>query len=150
MRNQLPLLLLLLFFCSALFAQKTKISGTVTDSITHSPIEGAMVKALLDKKMIAFGTTNKSGKYNLEFENRTRMLSFCFQHISYHTKTQSTANRSQQLNASLSSTALMLREVSVSAPKVLMKTDTVSFNVSSFKTAGDRSIEDVIKKLPGV
>ncbi len=143
-------LLLYLFFCQTLLAQKTEISGIVADSVSLKPIEGVVVKALLDKKMIAFGTTNKSGKYNLEFENRTGMLSVCFQHISYHTKTQSTANRSQQLNASLSSTALMLREVSVSAPKVLMKTDTVSFNVSSFKTAGDRSIEDVIKKLPGV
>ena len=150
MRNQLSFLFLLLFFCNPLFAQKTEINGTVTDSITNSPVEGVVVKALLNQKMKTFGTTNKSGKYNLGFEKQTGMLTVCFQHISYNTKTQSTANRSQQLNVSLSSKVLILREVSVAAPKVLLKSDTVSFNVGSFKTAGDRSIEDVIKKLPGV
>jgi hypothetical protein len=150
MRHKLSFLFLLIFFSYSLFAQKIEISGTVSDSITHSPVEGVVVKALLNQKMIAFGTTNKSGKYNLGFENQTGMLTLNFQHISYNSKVQNTANRSQQLNVSLSSKTLMLREVSVATPTVIHKTDTVSFNVGSFKTAGDRSIEDVIKRLPGV
>jgi len=150
MRHKLSFLFLLIFFSHSLFAQKTEISGTVTDSITHSPVEGAVVKALLNQKIIAFGTTNKSGKYNLGFDNQTGMLTLNFQHISYNSKIQNTANRTQQLNVSLSSKTLLLREVNVAAPTVIHKTDTVSFNVGSFKTAGDRSIEDVIKKLPGV
>jgi len=150
MRHKLSFLFLLIFFSHSLFAQKTEISGTVSDSITHSPVEGVVVKALLNQKIIAFGTTNKSGKYNLGFENQTGMLMLNFQHISYNSRIQNAANRTQQLNVSLSSKTLMLREVSVAAPSVIHKTDTVSFNVGSFKTAGDRSIEDVIKKLPGV
>ena len=150
MHNKLSFLFLLVFFSHSLFAQKTEITGTVTDSITHSPVEGAMVKAMLNQKMIAFGTTNKSGKYNLGFENQSGALTLNFQHISYNSKIKVASNRSQQLNVSLSSKTLMLREVSVAAPAVIHKSDTVSFNVGSFKTAGDRSIEDVIKKMPGV
>jgi hypothetical protein len=150
MRNRLFFLLLLLFFCNTLSAQKTEINGTVADSITHLPIEGVVVKAMLNQKLIAFSTTNKLGNYNLGFENQTRMITICFQHISYNTKTQNTVNSSSQINVSLSSKDLILREVSVAAPKVFLNKDTVSFNVASFKTAGDRSIEDVIKKLPGV
>ena len=103
MHNKLSFLFLLVFFSHSLFAQKTEITGTVTDSITHSPVEGAMVKAMLNQKMIAFGTTNKSGKYNLGFDNQTGMLTLNFQHISYNSKLQNTANRSHHLNVSLSS-----------------------------------------------
>ena len=150
MRHKLLFLFLLIFFSHSLFAQKIEISGTVSDSITHSPVEGVVVKALLNQKIIAFGTTNKTGRYNLGFENQSGALTLNFQHISYNSKIQTTANHTQQLNVALSSRTLMLREVSVAAPAVIHKSDTVSFNVGSFKTAGDRSIEDVIKKLPGV
>ncbi|MBQ9173272.1 MAG: hypothetical protein IJ584_06635 [Bacteroidales bacterium] len=43
-----------------------------------------------------------------------------------------------------------LREVKVIAPKMEQKGDTLNYNVSSFADASDRSIGDILKKLPGI
>jgi|GEM_PF-4693203 len=148
--HRIMLLFVSLFISSALFAQKTEISGIVKDSLTQQPIEGVVVNALDGKRIIAFGITNKAGDYKLSFQNQAQRLTVSFQHIAYHSKTRTGVNKSQQLNPGLRSKTVTLREVRVKAPDVVVKKDTISFNVASFKTAADRSIEDVIKKLPGV
>ncbi len=148
--HRILFLFIFLFFGSTLFAQKTEISGIVKDSLTQRPIEGVVVNALDGNRILAFGITNKTGDYKLSFQNPAQRLTVSFQHIAYHTKKQTGPNKSQQLNAGLKSKTVSLREVRVKAPDVVVKKDTISFNVSSFKTAADQSIEDVIKKLPGV
>lgn len=46
--------------------------------------------------------------------------------------------------------ALELREVTVEADKVIRNGDTITYRVSGFKQDIDRSIEDVIKRMPGL
>lgn len=145
------LILVLFTFSQILLAQKTEISGIVTDSVSLKPIEGVVVTALANKKIIAFCSTNNFGSYKLTFESTVPMLALSFQNMTYKNKTQNVNNKTQKLNVSLSSKLISLREVTVKASfVVLVKKDTVSFSVASFKSASDRSIEDVIKKLPGV
>lgn len=43
-----------------------------------------------------------------------------------------------------------LKDVTVSVPPIKVKGDTLTYNVASFKNASDRSIEDIIRKLPGI
>jgi len=142
--------LALFTFSQILLAQKTEISGIVRDSVSLEPIEGVVVKALADKKIIAFGSTNNLGIYKLTFESTVPILALSFQNLTYKNKTQNVNNKTQKLNVSLSSKLISLREVTVKAPMITVNKDTLSFNVASFKSASDRSIEDVIKKLPGV
>lgn len=144
-------LLVSFFVCSSfLFSQKSEITGMIRDSVTHNPIEGVVVKVLDGKMMIAYTLSNKLGEYKLIVENQTQTFSVTFQHIAYKVKSQLISNKSQQLNAELNSKTVTLRETIVEAPIIQVKKDTISFNVASFKSASDRSIEDVIKKLPGM
>ena len=43
-----------------------------------------------------------------------------------------------------------LREVVVKSKPIWNKEDTIVYSVNAFKTLGDKSIGDVLKKLPGV
>lgn len=44
---------------------------------------------------------------------------------------------------------LELKEVVVKVPSIKSIGDTLVYDVASFRSASDRNIEDVIKKLPG-
>ena len=46
--------------------------------------------------------------------------------------------------------AKLLAEVTVEAPAIVVKEDTIEYNVSSFKVKEGAVVEDVLKKLPGV
>ena len=43
-----------------------------------------------------------------------------------------------------------IREVTIRAPRLSFRGDTVSYNVSRFTEAQDRSIADVLRKMPGI
>lgn len=45
---------------------------------------------------------------------------------------------------------ISIREVTVRAPKIQMKGDTIQYNVASFAEAQDRNLGDVLKKMPGI
>lgn len=50
----------------------------------------------------------------------------------------------------LAEQAVELREVTAKAPPVSARNDTIAYNIASFATPGDRHLEDVLKKLPGI
>lgn len=57
---------------------------------------------------------------------------------------------SQVLNFTLKKGEVTLKEIIVKSPLAQRRGDTLSFKVEEFKSDADRSIGDVIKKLPGV
>lgn len=140
----------LYLFFSTTFAQNVEIKGIVKDSISLELIDGMVVQVIDNKKIIAYDVTKKDGSYKLYFESPSESVLIKFRHLAYHEKVLKTVNKSKQLNVALSTKNIQIREVIVKAPEVIQKKDTVSFNVAAFQGAGDRSIEDVIKKLPGV
>lgn len=143
-------MVIFLFFCNLLNAQKTEITGLVRDSITHEPINSVIIKTFDKAKLIAFCTTNNKGEYKLSIESGAETLNLNYEHIAYKTVTFVLQNKSQQQNTYLASKPVSIREVAVKAPEIIVKKDTVSYNVKAFTSAGDRNIEDVIKKLPGL
>ena len=126
------------------------ISGTVTDSVSKAPIEGVVVKAMDGKKLLAYATTLSSGTYKFWIESPPTAFTLTFQHLSYEGKSASVSDKTRQFNVRLKAEANALREYSIVAPKILVKKDTVSFSVASFTKVGDRTIEDVLKNLPGL
>lgn len=59
-------------------------------------------------------------------------------------------NTSQRQDFVLTGKGIQLKEVSVRAPKISQRNDTLSYLVSAFADQSDRSIGDVLKKMPGI
>jgi hypothetical protein len=68
--------------------------------------------------------------------------------IGKHTKT--VPARTQKVDFIIDETPLELKEVSVTAPKIKLRGDTLDYRVDAFADRNDRVIGDVLKKMPGI
>lgn len=143
----------LLFTCNALIAQVT-ISGTVKDS-TGKGIPS--VSVTLKKKngiILSFAITNAGGVYKIKNEKATVSDTLFIEANAMGYRMQKTAVKGaeQVYNFEMVSTSTRLPDVTVQNKRSLLKRegDTLNYDVASFSNKQDRTIGDVIKKLPGV
>lgn len=132
------------------FAQ-TVISGTITDAENNSAMEGAIIKLSdTNNQLIAYTTSLANGNYCLKFvsSHSTHLLSVSF--LGYKTMVVEIANQNCVKNFSLQTDAIMLHEVHVKPPAISKVGDTLTYNVDRFKLEQDRSISDVLRKMPGI
>ncbi len=159
MKKACILLLTLSFFCVTAIAQKNgMVKGTAYDTLTKKTVGNATVTLMLkkDSSLISFTMTDSRGRFELTGipYGEYRLL---ITHVNYHNtnkfftinETNKTANLD---NIVMNDRAKILSEVVVKseAPPVTLVGDTIQYNAGSFKTQPNASVEDLLKKLPGV
>lgn len=141
---------LLIFICSLLplmTLAQIRITGTVTDA-AGSAMAGAIIQVRNNAthKIIRFGKTNGTGSFALEADNdcylEIAMLGFKKQCIS-----KLVENR--PLHIVMQEESFTLKDVTVKASKVRERGDTITYNVGTFADRNDRSIGDVLARIPG-
>lgn len=140
------LLLLILPYCS--FAQ-TIISGVANDSKSGG-IKGVVVKVLNNGNTTAYSITDDNGRFELKFNIKEADLLLSFEHLTYNKLQRSISNRSQTLDVILTERVLDIETVTVSAPMMRQRGDTLSYHLASFTGRADVSLEDAMKNLPGI
>lgn len=147
---RIGLLLLSCFYSFQVLAQSV-MNGRVSDAETKEALDKAIVKVLNDKKqLITYTITDKEGNYSLRIKSSLPEVFLSVHYLGYRTEVIKTPNKTDRKNFALHSEAVNLKEVHVK-PRVIMKTgDTLSYNVTSFRMQQDRSIADVLKKMPGI
>lgn len=65
-------------------------------------------------------------------------------------QTRKIENKSQIVDFKVESGMLVLQEVNVIARKILASKDTINYSVGSFANESDKTIRDVIRKMPGM
>lgn len=143
------ILLLLLFFSANGMDAQTLLKGVVQD-VHKNAVEGAVVKVFENKKIISFGITTAQGTYEVKFQSSQRQLKISFEHLSYQKEIRSVSNESQTVSVTLEDNITRLKEVTVSLPKIQQRGDTLSYRLSAFIGKGDVSLEDAMKKIPGI
>lgn len=132
-------------------AQKT-VSGRVTD-LQSRPVSDVIVKLTLKGRILTFGTTDTKGNYLLRVEEVKEGAILSFAHISYEAEEvalKPTERKEIVENMALVQKSISLKEVKVRANPLLLKGDTLSYNLASFLGKGDVTLEDGLKRLPGV
>lgn len=151
--------LVLLLISATLIAQRNgAIKGVVMDTVSKQPVAGATLTIMerKDSSLISFTMTDNQGRF--EFRGLPngdfRLL---ITHVNYHNGNKYfNITDSKKLvemgNVVLNDRTKILEEVVVSAeaPPVTMIADTIQYNAGSFKTAPNASVEDLLKKLPGI
>lgn len=141
-----------LFICvisSFCFAQ-ISINGTVTDSL-NNPVANATISLKADHLVLRFTRTDQYGKYNFTAILNTGVSYLiearCF---GYQTKTIK-YNQTNVYNFVLKEAAINLQDVNVKhKPVITQKGDTLSYRTADYANQNDRSIGDVLKKMPGI
>ena len=143
--------LLLFFFLSIFtFAQKT-VSGKVTDS-DGQPVPSASVTVEEPGKdaIIAYSITNSKGEYKVTFTTPEQNVDLKVKAFNQKPQTKSIKNDNQTLNLSLESDATEIKEVKLKAKMVTKRGDTISYDIKAFESKSDRTLADVLKKVPGI
>lgn len=154
------LYVLVLFLSSGLFAlgQRGEVKGVAFDTLSKRPVPDATVTILTksDSSLVSFGMTDDKGRFSITSlpNGEYRIL---LTHVAFHNSSQffsiSDSARTAQLgNIVMNDRTRMLEEVVIKseAPPVTLIGDTVQYNAGSFKTQPNASVEQLLKKLPGV
>ncbi|MFV0472598.1 MAG: hypothetical protein ACK5L7_11315 [Paludibacteraceae bacterium] len=132
-------------------SQQTTIEGVVFDIEGKRPLSGAIV-SLLDEKneAIAYDISSDRGVYHLSFNSADKKMLLVGRMLGYKEVLVELENKSQQQNLYLEETGIEIKEVIVKSKPINVNEDTLQYSVNTFKSAGDRVIGDVLKKLPGI
>ncbi|WGH74254.1 outer membrane beta-barrel protein [Tenacibaculum tangerinum] len=148
-----------LLFASSIFAQsyQFKITGVVASEKDKTPIEAATIhlEKAKDSTVVTYTISNNKGLFSLEGKTYHKNVKLFISYIGMDDYSKSIQlDKTPNLNLGtvlLKEKSNLLNEVVVkSRAPITIKKDTLEFNVKSFKTKKDATVEDLLKKLPGV
>src|SRR5690554_2260030 len=148
--------ILILFISANSFSQNFKVSGTLIDEETRDPLEAATVfmETAKDSTLLTYTITNRNGKFTLEGNSSVKKARVNISFVGYesfHREIDLTERIPDLGDIPIAFSIASLDEVVVkSRAPITIKKDTLEFNVASFKTKRDATIEDLLKELPGV
>ena len=131
---------------------QTMVTGRVTD-MQNKPVSDVIVKLVSGSKTLAFTSSNAQGEYSLEVKNvPSGEVTLQFTHISYEKESErlSFKEKAVKVDMLLTPKAVSLKEVTVKTDPLRQRGDTLSHNLASFLGKGDVTLEDGLRRLPGV
>lgn len=126
------------------------LSFEIKDSTTLEPLVGVTCRVYSSSgKFYSYGISDKKGVMKLQ-THLNDWLEFSF--LGYEKlKINISSNQSPRTHiVFMKPSTVALREVQIKAPPISARNDTLVYRVSAFTKAGDRHLEDVLKRLPGV
>lgn len=150
MKRLLYIILYVVLAASA--SAQVRVTGRVID-LQNKPVSDVIVKLVSGSKTLAFTSSNAQGVYSLEVKNApTGEVALQFTHISYEKESERVTLKEKvtKVDILLTPKAVSLKEVTVKPDPLRQKGDTLSHNLASFLGKGDVTLEDGLKRLPGV
>lgn len=151
----------ILFFCFSLalgttaFCQTGKLTGTVTDAETKSPLELATVTVFgQDSSIVSFKLSDKNGKFTIEKLplKKNLLVSVTYTgYVGYNKTIQLDAGKTDTLSASLSLNNKDTNAIVVTATiPIRMNGDTLEINPAAFKLKQDAVVEELLNQVTGI
>ncbi len=129
---------------------QVNVSGTVVDKESNEPLTGASVIVKgADGKIKKYATSKGNGGFAMSLPSvagcrlEVSMMSFAKQSIPLDSV-------KFPLTVYMEPGSTLLKEVTVKADRIREQGDTITYGVSAFAQAQDRSIGDVLKRMPGI
>ncbi len=126
------------------------VRGTVVEEGTNEPLTGAsVILRNAEGKIKKYATSNAKGEFTIstpDIKDYTLDVSM----MSYAKQTVKLDSVKFPITIIMKASATMLKEVAVKADRIREQGDTITYSVGSFAQAQDRSIGDVLKRMPGI
>lgn len=137
-------------FLATVAAAQINVTGNVIDKESNEPLVGASVIVKgADGKIKKFASSKSDGGFAIVMPSvngcrlEVNMMSFAKQTIPLDSV-------SFPLIVYMEPGTTQLKEVTVKADRIREQGDTITYNVGSFAQQQDRSIGDVLKRMPGI
>lgn len=149
MNRIIPILLICLCVNFNVYAQ-FDVTGKIIDNITKEELIGVSVVIKgTDGKIKKFTTSKTDGVFSMSVPSiegsRLEVIS-----IGYEKQSIPLDSVSFPIEIFLSPGSTQLKEVIVKADRIREQGDTITYNVGTFAQTQDRSIGDVLKRMPGI
>ena len=158
MKRFILVLSLLAVVCMGVAQTRNKgtLAGKVLDSLLGQPLADATVTLMSqqDSSSLAFAVVDKQGHFELRNLQLGRFL-VLISYIGYRDIIKPVAITPAYLNINMGIVYLQhdshtLESVVITAPPVKIINDTIQFKASAFKTRLNATVEDLLKKIPGI
>ena len=141
---------LLFLVVSVSSVAQVNVTGKVIDKENNEPLTGASVIVKgADGKIKKFASSKSDGGFSMTMPSvngcrlEVTMMSFAKQSIPLDSV-------DFPLTVYMEPGTTLLKEVTVKADRIREQGDTITYNVGSFAQQQDRSIGDVLKRMPGI
>lgn len=145
--------LALLFLALSVRGQGITLTGNVRDGKDQSALQdvNVVISSQGHKDITAYTISDQKGSFRLTYTPaKDKEYVIRFSYLGYETVVLNIEKSITQYNVALHAQAIGIKEIIVKAPKIKSQGDTIIYNVASFSKEGDKTIGDVLKKLPGV
>ena len=147
------IVILLFFFSLPLFSQQIKLEGKIIDQENRS-IQSASVSIIDDNdNNLGYNYSDEDGSYSILFEKpKSEKITVEVSCLGYHKKTLFMNIKTNTIqNFILEEKIESLQEIVVeSGKKIRIEQDTTTIKVASFGNKTEQTVEDILKKLPGI
>ena len=135
---------------SSVFSQVT-INGKLSDEMGN-PISGGsvVIKQIGTNNIISYDISKANGKYEIAFSSKLKDLEIWVGNLGFESIKKNIENKSQTQNFELREKLVMIDEIVIKNSPITKKGDTINYSVSSFAKDHDRTIADVLNRLPGI
>lgn len=141
----------LLVACPLLVKAQTTLEGVVVEQTNGTPIEGAIIHVSDNyQEPLGFDISKKDGTFKIVVQSDVSELLVQVTLLGHATQNLTIENRNQSLKVQLQPQEIMLKEVKITARPIYTKKDTLIYNVQAFLQGQDKSIGDVLKRMPGI
>jgi hypothetical protein len=143
----------LLTLSTLTFAQTGKLTGSVMDVQTKTPLEMATITVLgQDSSVVAYKLSDKNGLFTIEKLPLKKKLLVSVSYtgyVSYHTTIQQDAAKTDTLSVLLTLNSNDTVVVTAAIP-VRMNGDTLEINPAAFKMKEDAVVEELLNQVAGI
>ncbi len=152
LRRQLFFATLLCVCSLGVHAQNT-VSGDVNDT-DGKPMERVVVRLLLETRTLSYTMTDSLGHYSLKLSDtaKDKALTLSFSSLGYEAQERQLPDSAGNMvqDVTLKPDPQMMKELKVYAPPVRHTGDTLTYDLAQFLGKGDVTLEDGLRRLPGI
>ena len=142
------ILFILLVSHLSLFAQT--FTGKVKGKGGEPMVGASVVVSAEGNSTIAYSITGDKGTYKLTVPDGKHPKNVVVSYMGYQKKTLPFSELKDGMTISMTEGGFQLKEVKVKSERIQSTGDTLTYSVAGFKQGQDRSIADVIAKMPGL
>lgn len=126
------------------------VFGRVLDR-ERQPMEGCILMIQKsDSTILSSAVTNEKGNYHISFPRTTGNLVLKLKGFNVKQQSIPIEPKSQMVNFTAIYESIVIKEVEVKARKLWGSRDTLNYLVSAYIKGQDRSIGDILRRLPGI
>ncbi|SEN01738.1 Carboxypeptidase regulatory-like domain-containing protein [Chryseobacterium taichungense] len=143
-------LFLMILFSTFSFAQKT-VSGKITDEDGVAiPSASVTIEEPGKDAILAYAITNSKGEYKVTFTSAESNVDLKVKAFNQRPLTKQISNSDQTVNFKMEGEATEIKEVQLKTKMITARGDTIAYDLKAFDSKSDRTLADVMKKIPGI